>query len=258
MHSLDRLIQKLQSNDLVIEEFYKEISKLDIPFYTDPQLECELLVSNGFPIEVNYNKVALKTAHTKIKDQIFCVVDIETNGGKPPSSQIIEIGAVKYLNGEIIDRYESLIYAKEIPEYIQEVTNITPKMLENAPSIRQVLEEFKIFLEDHVFVAHDVKFDYKFISSSLEQYNLGKLRNRSLCTIDLAQRVFETPKYGLQSLKEKLNIDIVEHHRALSDALSSTYVLDYCLRNINKQYIRTTEDLIKLSKTKKDKIRIKL
>lgn len=258
MYSLDKIIHKLQTRNLSLDEFYKEIAKLDIPFFEDPQLECELLISNGFPIELNYDLIALKTAHTKIKDQIFCVVDIETNGGKPPSSQIIEIGAVKYLNGQIIDQYESLIYAKEIPEYIQEVTNITPQMLENAPNIRKVLEEFKIFLEDHVFVAHDVKFDYKFISASLEQYNLGRLRNRSLCTIDLAQRIFETQKYGLQTLKEKLNIDIPQHHRALSDALSSTYVLDSCLRNINKQYIKTTEDLIKLSKTRKDKIRIKL
>ena len=88
-----------------------------------------------------------------ISEEIFCIVDIETNGGHVNKGhQIIELGAVKYKNGEIIDKYESLVYAKDIPKYIQEVTNITPSMLENAPVISTVLEEFKLFLEDDVFV----------------------------------------------------------------------------------------------------------
>lgn len=258
MRSLEKLIKKLQTQKLCIEQFYIELSKIHEPFFENPQLECELLISNGFPLRIENDQVELKTAYTLLEDQVFCIVDIETNGGKPDKSQIIEIGAVKFCNGEIIDQYESLVYAKDIPEYIQEVTNITPDMLIGAPDLKTVLEEFKIFLEDDVFVAHDVKFDYKYISASLDNFDLGKLRNRSLCTIDLAQRIFESEKYGLQTLKEKLEIDINEHHRALSDALSSTHVLDICLRNINKEIIRTTEELINFSKGNKNKFRIKL
>jgi DNA polymerase-3 subunit epsilon len=211
-------------------------------------LECELLISNGFPIDIQDDKVSLKTISTNIKDQVFCIVDIETNGGKPTNSQIIEIGAVKYQNGKIIDQYESLVYANDIPQYIQEVTNITPSMLEDAPSLNTVLEEFKIFLEDDVFVAHDVKFDYKYISHSMQMHNLGKLNNRSLCTIDLAKKVFESEKYGLSSLKELLNIDVDNHHRALSDAISSMYILDKSLQKIDLSKIQNTEDLIYFSK----------
>ncbi len=258
MHSLEKLIRKLSIHPMPLDQFYEELIKLNEPFFETPQLECELLISNGLPLEIKDDMVSLKTASTLLQDQVFCIVDIETNGGKPDKSQIIEIGAVKFYNGEIIDQYESLVYAKEIPEYIQDVTNITPEMLKDAPFLRKVLEEFKIFLEDDIFVAHDVKFDYKYISHSLEKYNLGKLRNRSLCTIDLAQRVFDTEKYGLQSLKEKLEIDIEEHHRALSDALSSTHVLDICLKNIDKKKIKTTEELIAYSKGKKEDKRIKL
>ncbi|MEA1915048.1 MAG: 3'-5' exonuclease [Campylobacterota bacterium] len=248
MKSFDLIISKLKKQSLDIDEFYTLLMQVETPFFDSAQLECELLVSNGFPIAINEGKVSLKTVSTLIQDQVFCVVDIETNGGKPNSAQIIELGAVKYQNGQIIDQYESLVYAKEIPLYIQEVTGIIPKMLEDAPPLKTVLEEFKIFLEDDVFVAHDVKFDYKYISHSFEMNDLGKLNNRSLCTIDLAKKVFKSEKYGLSTLKELLEINIDNHHRALSDALSSTEILDKALNKIDKEVIKTTEDLIHFSK----------
>jgi DNA polymerase III subunit epsilon len=248
---ITKLITRLKKEDIPFEEFLAELSKNHERFFDNPELEFELLVSNGFPIDIKENKVYLKTSKTLIKDQIFCIVDIETNGSHVSKGyQIIEIGAVKYKNGEIIDKYESLVYAKDIPEYIQEVTNITPKMLENAPSIQTVLEEFKLFLEDDVFVAHDIKFDYNFISNSLEKYDLGRLENRKLCTIDLARRTIKAEKYGLGFLKELLNINIDNHHRAYSDALSTTYILEKSFKLLDKK-VKTVEELINFSKNAK-------
>ncbi len=249
MKSFDIVISKLKKGSIQIDQFYELLSTVQTTFFENAQLECELLISNGFPIIIDEdNKVSLKTNYTQIKDQVFCIVDIETNGGKPSNSQIIEIGAVKYKNGQVIDQYESLVYAKEIPQYIQEVTNITPDMLEDAPTLHTVLEEFKIFLEDDVFVAHDVKFDYKYISYSMQMNDLGKLNNRAMCTIDLAKKVFESEKYGLSTLKELLNIEVDNHHRALSDAISSMHILDKSLQNIDLTKLKYTEDLIYFSK----------
>lgn len=246
-----KLIEKLKKEDLAFEDFLKELSLNPDRFFDTPQLEFELLVSNGFPLEIIEDKVILKTSKTPIKEQVFCIVDIETNGGKVNKGhQIIEIGAVKYKNGEIIDTYESLVYAKQIPEYIQEVTNITPFMLEDAPIVQTVLEEFKLFLEDDVFVAHDIKFDYNFISASMQKYELGKLENRKLCTIDLARRTIKSEKYGLSSLKELLNINIDNHHRAYSDALSTTYILEESFKCLDDT-VKTVEDLIDFSKNAK-------
>jgi DNA polymerase-3 subunit epsilon len=248
MKSFDLIISKLKKGSLPIEQFYELLSSVQSTFFDNAMLECELLISNGFPIDIQDDQVSLKTNSTNIKDQVFCIVDIETNGGKPTNSQIIELGAVKYKNGEIIDQYESLVYASDIPQYIQEVTNITPSMLQDAPPLHTVLEEFKIFLEDDVFVAHDVKFDYKYISHSLQMNNLGVLNNRSICTIDLAKKVFESEKYGLSALKELLQIDVQNHHRALSDAISSMYILDKSLKKIDTNKVQNTEDLIYFSK----------
>ncbi len=245
------LIDRLKKSPIDFDDFLDILSRHKERFFDNPELEFELLLSNGFPLDIEENKVFLKTTKTLIPEQTFCIVDIETNGGHVNKGhQIIEIGAVKYRNGEIIDSFESLVYAKDIPEYIQSVTNITPKMLENAPFLKNVLEKFKLFLEDDVFVAHDIKFDYNFISSSLEKYHLGKLYNRKLCTIDLARRTIKAEKYGLKSLKELLNIDIDNHHRAYSDALSTTYILEESLKHITKE-IQTVEDLINFSKSAK-------
>ena len=245
------LVDKLKKSPIIFDDFLEFLSKNKERFFDNPELEFELLISNGFPLEIEGDKVILKTTKTKIEEQTFCIVDIETNGGHVNKGhQIIEIGAVKYKNEEIIDSFESLVYAKEIPEYIQGVTNITPCMLEDAPVLHKVLEQFKIFLEDDVFVAHDIKFDYNFISNSLEKCNLGKLHNRKLCTIDLARKTIKAEKYGLKSLKEVLNIDIDNHHRAYSDALSTSYILKEAIRQVDKKVV-TVEDLITYSKNAK-------
>jgi len=245
---MDTLVSRLKKTDIDFEDFLLVLEHNQEKFFDNPELEMELLLSNGFPIDIVNNKVVLSTKNTAIKDQVFCIVDIETNGNTVQTGQIIELGAVKYQNGKIIGKYESLVYAKEIPRYIQEVTNITPLMLEDAPVIKVVLEEFKLFLEDSVFVAHNIKFDYSFVSESFEKYDFGKLENRSLCTIDLAKRTIDAKRYGLDYLKELLNIDIDNQHRAYSDALSTTYILQESINCLPKK-VMTSEDLIDYSKS---------
>jgi DNA polymerase-3 subunit epsilon len=244
----DIIVSKIKKGLNSLEELLKLIESMKNTFFTDVNLELELLLSNGLPLDIIEDKVFLKTHISPIKDQVFCIVDIETNGSNVNKGQVIEIGAVKLKNGEIIDSYESLVYAKDVPPYIQEVTNITPSMLKDAPVLKTVLEEFKIFLEDDVFVAHDIKFDYRFISESFKKYNLGELHNRKLCTIDLSKRTIEAQRYGLDFLKDLLHIDIDTQHRAYSDALSTTYILKESLSKLPEKIV-TAEDLIVFSKS---------
>ena len=247
---LQNILQRLIKEPILYSEFFDLLEKANDTIYEDPELEFELLISNGLPLDFEEEFVCLKTLKTPINEQVFCIVDIETNGGSAKKGyQIIELGAVKYKNGEIIDKFESLVFAKEIPPYVQEVTKINLKMLENAPRLEKVLQDFKIFLGDDVFVAHDIKFDYTFISDSFEKFNLGKLLNRKLCTIDLAKRTIQSEKYGLSSLKELLNIDVSNHHRAYYDALTTAIVFKKCLENLDLNVVRTVEELISFSKS---------
>lgn len=248
------ILEKLIKTKIDYDDFLSYLDEASDTFFDNPELEFELLLSNGLPIDIDSeNMVYLKTNETKIEDQVFCIVDIESNGScVKKGAQIIELGAVKYKNGKIIDKFESLVFAKNIPEFIQEVTQITPLMLEDAPSLQNVLKEFKLFLDDDVFVAHNIKFDYGFISDSFEKYDLGKLENRKLCTIDLARRCIKSEKYGLRALKEALNINVENHHRAYYDALATVYIFEECIKNLTDD-ILTTEDLILFSKSSKTK-----
>ena len=247
---LQNILSRLQKEPILYTEFLELLEKATDTMYDNTQLEFELLLSNGLPLDFEGDFVVLRTMKKTIQEQSFCIVDIETNGSNAKKgSQIIELGAVKYENGKIVDKFESLVYAKEIPPYVQEVTKINPKMLEMAPRLENVLIDFKNFLGDDVFLAHDIKFDYTFISDSFEKYNLGKLLNRKICTIDLAKRTIKAEKYGLSSLKEVLNINVDNHHRAYYDALTTAIVFEECLNNIDYSSIKSVEQLIDFSKS---------
>ena len=247
---LQNILARLQKEPILYTEFLELLEKATDTMYDNTQLEFELLLSNGLPLDFEGDFVVLRTMKKTIQEQSFCIVDIETNGSNAKKGfQIIELGAVKYENGKIVDKFESLVYAKEIPPYVQEVTKINPKMLEMAPRLENVLIDFKNFLGDDVFLAHDIKFDYTFISDSFEKYNLGKLLNRKICTIDLAKRTIKAEKYGLSSLKEVLNINVDNHHRAYYDALTTAIVFEECLNNIDYSSIKSVEQLIDFSKS---------
>lgn len=246
MNYLNKLVNTLIKHPLTLKQFHDILKKSDT-FFDSVELEQELLLSNGLPLHFSNDHVSLKTVSTLIKDQTFCIVDIETTAGNAKDGQIIEIGAVRYKNGQIIEKYDTLVNTGEIPKKIQELTNITPSMTYNAPNLRTVLEEFKVFLEDDLFVAHAIAFDYKFISDSFKKYDLGQLCNRRICTIELSKRVIECERYGLKYLKEHLNIDIDNHHRAFSDALSTQKILEICLEKLPEEVV-TAEDLIRFTK----------
>ncbi len=245
MEKFDNLINKLQGGPVPKEEFYGCINRLKKNF--DLELDIETLNFYGLPVVEDEEKVFLRTQSNSYRDEVYCIVDIETNGNSPVKNQIIEIGAIKYKNGEIIDRFESYVYADYIPQAIVRLTNIEQSDLADAPSLKKVLYDFKLFLGDDVFVAHNVKFDFHFISTSLKTVGLEELLNRKLCTVDLARKTIETEKHGLAHLRNQLDIDIGEHHRAYADALSAAKVLDACFQNIPEE-IRTTEELIAFSK----------
>jgi DNA polymerase-3 subunit epsilon len=246
---LEKLVKKLKKKDLKKDEFNNILVAL-YGMFEDSELLFQTLIARGFPIGENKDKVFLKTAKTSYKDQEFVIVDIETNGSKPFNSQIIEIGAIKYKNGEILDRFESFVYAKELPEYITKLTGITADDLAYAPSQKEVLKKFKEFLKDSVFVAHNVNFDFNFLSDKLEEMGFEKLANRKLCTIDLAKKTIQSQKYGLKFLSESLGIDTLVHHRAYADALTALRVLEIAFKNVPKD-IETTEVLIEFSKSGK-------
>lgn len=251
MINLDpKIMTRLSKNGIPQKEFE---SLLPPPC----DLSLELLKARGLNILLTEGIYRLETALTPIDDTLFCVVDIETNGSKPAHHQIIEVGAVKLCNGHIIDTYESLVYCQEIPKQIQEITGIQTDHTLSAPPLAKVMHELRLFLGDAVFVGHDAKFDYNFVSAMMERVGLDGLLNRSLCTIALAERTIESERYGLAYLNDQLELyKEATHHRALSDAMTTAKLLKRTL-SLLPHSLKNAEELIAFSKEEKRLKRLK-
>jgi len=178
---------------------------------------------------------------------MYAIVDIETTGGYAARNGIIEI-AVKVFDGEsIIEQFETLINPEQqIPKYIKAFTGIDNEMVQFAPRFEDIARELYYLLNDKIFVAHNVNFDYSFIKNSLQAYGYT-LNAKKLCTIRLARQVFPgLPSYGLGNLCRSLDIDLINRHRAGGD-VAATVIL---FQKILKQNINAIE--ISLKKTSKE------
>lgn len=239
---------RLESSLDFTQDFAKDFGTRDFDNFDieEAYLQVELLRAQGLPLESSGDTYFLAHNELSWREQEFCFVDIETTGSKPQEHQIIEIGAIKWKNGKILGEFSELIHAYFVPETIVEITQITPKMLENARKEREVLRDFREFLAQGVFVAHNVGFDYGFVSVAMEQAGLYKLLNPKLCTIDLARRTILAKRYSLQYLNEFLGINTPTSHRAYADALTALKVFEISLLSLPKA-VRTTQDLIDFS-----------
>ena len=247
MRPLDTFIQKIVQKPIFHKEFFAKMRSFKELEYIDVE-DLQSLRLLGLPI-TKYNNYALtlESVTMPIQKAKFCIVDIEANGSKPSLNQIIEIGAVMIENGEEIGRFSSLVKTDILPDSIIQLTGITLKNLSDAPSLKSVLEAFRLFLNDAIFVAHNVNFDYYFISYALEQAGFGPMLNRRLCTIDLARKCIEAPKYGLSALSEHLGIPFENHHRALCDAGATKSIFLKALENLPPE-VETVEQLIAFTK----------
>lgn len=158
----------------------------------------------------------------------FCVFDIETTGfSAQKGSKITEIGAVKVENMKITDRYSQLINPFcVIPSNIIELTGITNEMVADKPGLKAVLPEFLKFAGQDILVAHNGKmFDQKFVSYFVEMYYGHELENDLIDTLYMARHVLPNlENHKLNTVAEALNIDLVNHHRAVDDAYANAEI----------------------------------
>lgn len=228
------ILQALENKILSIQDFLllcesdEVLKDLAICEHSD-----EFLHTVGMDIVFEKEKAFLGSLKRTLKEQVFCFVDIESSGSDPRISQILEIGAIKYCNGGVIDRFESYVKAHEVPEIIEEITGISVEDLRDAPTEKEVLEEFKKFLGNSIFVAHNVNFDYTFLDYCFSRFFGIGLYNQKLCTIELARRSISAPRYGLDFLNEFLQIYTPQIHRAYADAYTCMKIFEKSMQNLN-------------------------
>lgn len=179
------------------------------------------LVSAGIPAEIG------RVDFRFDREQDYVVVDIETTGAWSSGDRITEIGAVKVRNHAIIDEWHSLINPqRSIPANIVRLTGITNDMVRGAPLFAEVADSFMSFMGEAIFVAHNVNFDYGFISGEYERLE-QRFRFPKLCTCVSMRRHYPGHKsYSLGRLCEHYDIELRDHHRALCDARATAQLLN--------------------------------
>ena len=179
----------------------------------------------------------------------FVVFDLETTGFSAEVDRIIEIGAVKIKNGEIVDNFSKFVNPKiPIPFRIEKLTGINDSMVMEAEPIEKILPEFLEFCGDAVMVAHNAGFDTSFIINNAERLGI-KYDPTIMDTVLLAQFVIPNlHNYKLDTLCKHLAVSLENHHRAVDDAQATAYIY---LKMVKMLEERDIFDLDKLNEAGK-------
>ncbi|EEK12397.1 DNA polymerase III, alpha subunit, Gram-positive type [Staphylococcus hominis SK119] len=199
-----------------------------------------MLVDDGVPI-------AYKPTDRNLKDATYVVFDVETTGLSNQYDQIIELAAVKVKDGEIIDKFERFSNPNEkLSETIINLTHITDDMLVDAPEIEEVLTEFKEWVGDAIFVAHNASFDMGFIDTGYERLGFGPSTNGVIDTLELSRTInTEYGKHGLNFLAKKYGVELTQHHRAIYDTEATAYIFIKMVQQMKELGVANHKDINK-------------
>lgn len=153
---------------------------------------------------------------------IYTVIDIETTGLSPDKNSIIEIGAIRVVNGKVADTFSSLIHSETpVTKNIQELTGITDEMLaEHGADLLEIVSQFLEFIGDSPIVAHNAQFDMAFLCEACRRCGINEPKNRMVDTLSLARSsAIDVKGYTLKSLSEHFNFVAWGYHRVLADCI---------------------------------------
>ena len=205
---------------------------------------------------VDDTKQLVENSRNQSFDDPYVVFDIETTGFSPLSDRIIEIGAVKVVNGTITDKFSTFVNPDiPIPFRIEQLTSINDSMVLPAPKIDKVLPDFLKFCEGCALVAHNASFDVSFIAHNAEELGLP-FDPTVLDTVTLARVLLpQLNRYKLDTVAKALNVSLENHHRAVDDAGATAEIFVAFLKMLKERDISTLDELNKLSELDEEGIK---
>jgi DNA polymerase-3 subunit epsilon len=163
----------------------------------------------------------------------FIAFDLETTGVLPGVDRVVEVGAVRFVNGEVDAVFSTLVDPqRSIPAGASAVNGITDDMVAGKPKIETLLEPLSAFCGDDMMIAHNAAFDFQFLTADYKRYEVGTPRGLVLCSYLMSKKVFPgLANYKLGTLVQHLNIESTGFHRAEEDA---TYCAKVFLKMIER------------------------
>ena len=173
----------------------------------------------------------------------FVVFDIETTGFCAKTDKIIEIGAVKVVDGEIKERFSTFINPEiPIPYRIEVLTSINDEMVKDADTIDVVLPKFLDFCGDAVLVAHNADFDTSFICAKAEELGI-ETDFTYMDTVIMARFLIpELSRFKLDTVAKNLKIPLNNHHRAVDDAECTALIFQKLIGRLQDRNINTLKE----------------
>lgn len=186
----------------------------------------------------------------------FVVFDIETTGFSPVNNKIIEIGAVKISNGEIIDRFSAFVNPEvPIPFRIEKLTGIRDDMVMSEPVIEEVLPRFLEFCEGSVLVAHNASFDMSFIIENAARQGL-QTEYTYVDTVGIARILLPNQaKHTLDAVCKTLGISLENHHRAVDDAKATADIFVKFIKMLKEREIDSLAQINEMGTSNADAVK---
>ena len=185
----------------------------------------------------------------KLSEDTYIVFDLETTGLKAnEGDSIIEIGAVKMVDGKIVDRFDELINpGKLLDPKISEITSITDDMLKGKPSEKDMVIKFMDWCGGYPLVAHNARFDLSFLEMAYLKYDLGRIKNTVIDTLGLSRYLESHERFhNLATLVKRYDIEWDEdkHHRADYDSEGTALIFYKMLKKLELNDINNLGDLV--------------
>lgn len=201
--------------------------------------------SHKYPIAQNQRPPWLEKSPRALQ---FVFFDLETTGGNPSNSEVIEIAAIKERDGKVIGRFQTLVNPRRhIPRPVREITGIDQSMVRDAPVIDDVLDELLEFISDSILVSHGVLNDFSFIAHYARKMRAKELPNFYVCTHLLVSNFMPNiPVKSLSGVAHYFGLPVGNAHRAMADAEMTRDVFWEIQKVCEKNGFKSFEDLLKI------------
>ncbi len=220
-----------------LPELAKECKKAGIkPIFG---LEGALVDEEGF-------KIALTDHDIDLDEATYVVYDLETTGISSNYNEIIEIAACKIYHGNIIDEFQTFVNPRrKISEFTTNLTSITDDDVRNAPFIETAIMDFYHFIDGAILVAHNATFDNSHLYRNLADQGIKDVSFPTIDTLQIARVCYgdKMKRFNLKAVSKYFDVELEQHHRAISDATTTAYVFLKMLNHLRELHINNYNEI---------------
>jgi len=240
---LDELVREAIGT---LEEEQKEQATFDQVTREEDELVDDILG------ELSSRSVAAQTLHDHerdldISEATFTLIDLETTGFSAPyGDRIVEIGARKIRNGEVVDEYHQVVDpCRPIPSDASAVHGILDEDVREEPMFAEIADDLVDFIGDTILVSHHAEFEKSFIGLQLDEAGKSVPDCPFVNTVSLSRKALGTSANDLETLAQELDLDRAPTHRAFGDVEALHDLFEHLIETLEEQVgVQTLGDLV--------------